>query len=97
MASVHLHHRSRGNGGASAGDIRTIAATKQITYNGHSLYYYVGDRHAGQVSGQALNQFGARWYVLSASGAPITAALPSGEDSQPRTSPSPGGAAGYGY
>src|ERR1700746_720997 len=56
-------------GGASAAQIGTIAATRQITYNGHPLYYYAGDQRPGQASGQGLNEFGARWYVLSGSGA----------------------------
>jgi predicted lipoprotein with Yx(FWY)xxD motif len=84
-------------GGASAAQIGTVAATKQITYNGHPLYYYVGDRKAGQASGQALNEFGARWYVLSAAGAPITTVPSTGSASPSGTSPSPGGPAGYGY
>jgi predicted lipoprotein with Yx(FWY)xxD motif len=42
--------------------------TTQVTYNGHPLYYYVGDTKAGDTTGQGLNQFGAEWYVLDASG-----------------------------
>jgi predicted lipoprotein with Yx(FWY)xxD motif len=68
--------------GALAARVGTIASSKQITYNGHPLYYYVGDQRPGQASGQGLNQFGARWYVLSASGAAITSAAPSGSPSQ---------------
>jgi predicted lipoprotein with Yx(FWY)xxD motif len=84
-------------GGASAGHIGTIAASKQITYNGHPLYYYVGDRHPGQTAGQGLNQFGARWYVLSGAGAAITSAASGGSAAQSGTSASGGGGAGYGY
>jgi len=40
----------------------------QITYNGHPLYYYVGDNKPGDTNGQNLDQFGGSWYVLSASG-----------------------------
>jgi predicted lipoprotein with Yx(FWY)xxD motif len=77
--------------GASAAQVGTIASSKQITYNGHPLYYYVGDQRPGQTAGQGLNQFGARWYVLSASGAAITSAAPS-------TSPSESGeGASIGY
>ncbi|HET6868863.1 MAG TPA: hypothetical protein VFH80_23325 [Solirubrobacteraceae bacterium] len=84
-------------GGASAAQIGTIAASKQITYNGHPLYYYVGDHGSGQSAGQGLNEFGARWYVLSPSGAAITAAAPNGSASQSGTSSSTGGGASYGY
>ncbi|MDP5310504.1 hypothetical protein P8A21_05265 [Streptomyces poriferorum] len=41
---------------------------QQVTYNGHPLYYYAGDKKPGQTNGQALDQFGAEWYVLDAKG-----------------------------
>ncbi|MFI6121996.1 hypothetical protein ACIBCU_19530 [Streptomyces sp. NPDC051064] len=41
---------------------------EQVTYNGHPLYYYVGDTKHGQTNGQGLNQFGAEWYVLDVKG-----------------------------
>ncbi|HUA71477.1 MAG TPA: hypothetical protein VMA96_10355 [Solirubrobacteraceae bacterium] len=59
-------------GAADAALIGTIPGSGQVTYKGHPLYYYVGDQQSGQTTGQGLNQFGARWYVLSASGAAIT-------------------------
>ena len=43
--------------------------TKQLTYNGHPLYYYVQDIVAGDVTGQAV---GAVWYLVSPAGAKIT-------------------------
>jgi predicted lipoprotein with Yx(FWY)xxD motif len=61
-------------GGVSAARLSTIAATggkRQVTYNGHPLYYYVGDRKPGDTTGQGLNQFGAEWYVLAANGSKI--------------------------
>jgi predicted lipoprotein with Yx(FWY)xxD motif len=77
--------------GVSKAQIGTISATGQVTYNGHPLYYYVGDQRPAQIAGQGLNQFGARWYVLSASGAAITSTAPS-------TSPLQSGeGANYGY
>jgi predicted lipoprotein with Yx(FWY)xxD motif len=42
--------------------------TVQVTYNGHPLYYFVGDRAPGQTNGEALNAFGDDWYVLGADG-----------------------------
>jgi predicted lipoprotein with Yx(FWY)xxD motif len=50
----------------------------QVTYNHHPLYLYAGDTGAGQVSGQGLNFFGGKWYVLSAAGKAIKAAPPAG-------------------
>lgn len=57
--------------GALAAKIGTITGANgkpQVTYGRHPLYYYVGDAKPGQTSGQALNQFGAEWYVLGPSG-----------------------------
>ena len=84
-------------GGTSAAQVGTVAGTRQITYNGHPLYYYVGDHHPGQIAGQNLNEFGARWYVLSASGAAITSASTTGSTSQSGSGASTGAGAGYGY
>lgn len=43
----------------------------EVTYAGHPLYYFVSDRKPGQVTGQALNQFGAPWWVLTPAGKEI--------------------------
>jgi predicted lipoprotein with Yx(FWY)xxD motif len=43
----------------------------QVTYNGHPLYRYAADAKPGDVNGQGLNQFGAKWYVLNAAGSKI--------------------------
>jgi predicted lipoprotein with Yx(FWY)xxD motif len=43
----------------------------QVTYNGHPLYFFVQDKKAGDTKGQGLDGFGAKWYVLSASGKKI--------------------------
>jgi predicted lipoprotein with Yx(FWY)xxD motif len=44
----------------------------QVTYDGHPLYLYAGDKKAGQTSGQGSTTFGALWYVLAPSGHEIT-------------------------
>jgi len=57
--------------GANAADLATTTRNDgkaEVTYHGHPLYYYVGDSKAGDTTGQALNQFGAKWYVLAPSG-----------------------------
>ena len=43
----------------------------EVTYNGHPLYYWVGDHKPGQTTGQGLNQFGAPWWVISPAGKEI--------------------------
>ena len=40
----------------------------QITYAGHPVYAYAGDAKPGDVMGQDVDQFGAKWYVLAPSG-----------------------------
>ena len=54
-----------------------VATTKrkdgslEVVYNGHPLYYFTGDKKAGDVSGQGLNSFGAAWYVVSPGGTKV--------------------------
>ena len=63
-------------GGAKASDLSTITrsdGTKQVTYDGHPLYYFVGDSAAGQANGQGSDNFGAKWWLVASSGAKITA------------------------
>lgn len=86
-------------GGAVAshlGTITTSSGTMQVTYNGHPLYYYVGDKAPGQVKGQGLLEFGARWYVLSSQGTAVTTAPATPVPAAPASSTSTGGG-GYGY
>jgi predicted lipoprotein with Yx(FWY)xxD motif len=65
------------SGGVTANDLATITrsdGTKQVTYNGHPLYYYAGDTGAGQATGQGSDSFGAKWWLVSPTGTSITAA-----------------------
>jgi predicted lipoprotein with Yx(FWY)xxD motif len=48
--------------------------SKQVTYDGHPLYYFSGDQAAGDTAGQGNNGFGALWWVVGADGKAITAA-----------------------
>ena len=62
-------------GGAKASDLGTITrsdGTKQVTYDGHPLYYFAGDSGAGQANGQGSDSFGAKWWLVAPSGAQIT-------------------------
>jgi predicted lipoprotein with Yx(FWY)xxD motif len=63
-------------GGAQTSDLGTITrsdGTKQVTYDGHALYFFAGDSAAGQTSGQGSDGFGAKWWLVAPSGAKITA------------------------
>jgi predicted lipoprotein with Yx(FWY)xxD motif len=64
------------SGGAKAADLGTIARPgggKQVTYNGHALYFFAGDSSAGQTSGQGSDSFGAKWWLVAPAGSQITA------------------------
>ena len=39
---------------------------RQLTYNGRTLYYYVGDKRRGQILCRDLHEFGGTWLVLRA-------------------------------
>ena len=56
---------------ANLGTAKRADGTTGVTYDGHPLYTYAGDAAAGQTTGQAINGFGAEWYVLSAAGSAI--------------------------
>jgi predicted lipoprotein with Yx(FWY)xxD motif len=53
------------------GTTKRTDGTTEVTYNGHPLYYFAGDTKPGETNGQAINQFGAPWYVLMANGTEI--------------------------
>jgi predicted lipoprotein with Yx(FWY)xxD motif len=65
-------------GSAVSADLGTITrsdGTKQVTYNGHPLYYFLGDASTpGKTTGQGSDGFGAKWWLVAPSGASITAA-----------------------
>lgn len=48
------------------------------TYNGWLMYEYAGDPGPGQDKGQGIKSFGGTWYVLSASGSPVTSGASGG-------------------
>ena len=68
---VDANGGAQAGSGASASLLGTAAGGAQITYNGHPLYYYVGDTKRGDTNGQDLNQFGGSWYVVSPTGAQV--------------------------
>jgi predicted lipoprotein with Yx(FWY)xxD motif len=67
-------------GSAKASDLGTITrsdGTKQVTYDGHPLYYFVGDTGAGTATGQGSDNFGAKWWLVSPAGSDVTASVSS--------------------
>jgi hypothetical protein len=68
------------SGSAKSSDLGSITrsdGTKQVTYNGHPLYYYAGDSSSGTASGQGSDSFGAKWWLVSPSGSDVTASVAS--------------------
>jgi predicted lipoprotein with Yx(FWY)xxD motif len=60
--------------GVKASMLGTIAISggkKQVTYNGHPLYLYVGDSSSAQTSYIGASGFGGTWYGVNASGAAV--------------------------
>ncbi len=64
----------KAEGAAQAADLGTTErsdGTRQVTYHGHPLYYYVSDSSGGETTGQGVKSFGAAWYVMSPQGKKI--------------------------
>lgn len=62
--------------GVKPSDLGTIARSgggRQVTYNGHPLYFFAGDSGPGQTNGQGSDSFGAKWWLVTPSGTKITA------------------------
>jgi predicted lipoprotein with Yx(FWY)xxD motif len=53
---------------ALLGTTRRKDGKLQATYAGQPLYYYVGDRSAGQILCQNVAEFGGTWLVVARSG-----------------------------
>ena len=80
------------SGGAKSSDLGTITrsdGTKQVTYDGHPLYFFSGDSGPGMASGQGNDGFGAKWWLVSPSGSDVTSAVTAFTKSGSGTSPAP--------
>jgi predicted lipoprotein with Yx(FWY)xxD motif len=81
-----------GSGAKSSllGTLKDASGNLEVTYNHWPLYTFSGDSGTGQAKGQGLVAFGGTWYVLNASGTPVTTKVTSGSSSS-----SGGGVGGY--
>jgi predicted lipoprotein with Yx(FWY)xxD motif len=50
------------------GTIRRANGSRQVTYAGRPLYYYVGDKKPRQILCQNVSEFGGLWLVVRPSG-----------------------------
>jgi predicted lipoprotein with Yx(FWY)xxD motif len=68
------------SGGAKASDLGTITrsdGSKQVTYDGHPLYYFSGDSGPGTATGQGSDGFGSKWWLVAPTGSDVTASVAS--------------------
>jgi predicted lipoprotein with Yx(FWY)xxD motif len=84
-------------GALVATSARTDGST-QVTYHGHPLYYFAGDKAPGDAEGQDIHNFGGGWYVVTPAGDkidpddPAPAAAPVAP-----AAPAPAASTGTGY
>lgn len=78
------------------GSITRSGGARQVTYKGVPLYLFVGDRKAGQATGNIKDQWG-QWWVVNPSKprAVPTAAAPASHTPSPSTSVGSGGGVAY--
>jgi predicted lipoprotein with Yx(FWY)xxD motif len=69
--------RGRAGSGARSslvGVTRRGDGARQLTYSGHPLYHYIGDRSPGDILCQDVEEYGGHWWVVSPAGKAVTAA-----------------------
>jgi predicted lipoprotein with Yx(FWY)xxD motif len=86
---VALH----GVGASKLGLVKRASGKSQVTFMGHPLYFYVGDRKAGDVHGASI----AHWAAFSPTGAKLRDAATNTPLPPPPTTTAPGYDAGGGY
>jgi len=70
--------------------VRRSDGKRQVVIDGHPLYFFKGDQSAGQLNGQGLDAFGAKWFIVSPSGKSVTGSASSSSSGGSTTR-------GYGY
>jgi predicted lipoprotein with Yx(FWY)xxD motif len=86
---------SAGNG-ISAGSLTLVKRADgktQVALSGHPLYFFAGDQAPGQMNGQGVDEFGAKWFTVSPAGMSVTTAAKSSGSSSSSSS----GGGGYAY
>jgi predicted lipoprotein with Yx(FWY)xxD motif len=78
-------------GGANASLVGTTNRSDgkpQVTYNGHPVYLFSGDKSPGDTNGEGVTAFGGSWFALSTAGNQVSPSSSSGSSSS-------GGSIGY--
>lgn len=84
-------------GGVRAADLSLVSRPgggKQVVYDGHPLYYYVGDTQSGSTAGEGNDGFGAKWWLVAPAGRAITTGSAGASGGSSSASSSAGGS-GY--
>jgi predicted lipoprotein with Yx(FWY)xxD motif len=84
----------KAGGGVQASALKLVKrsdGSRQVAIDGHPLYFFKGDQSVGQLNGQGLDDFGAKWWVVSPSGSDVTSAPASSPSTSAPATPS------YGY
>ena len=53
------------------GTTKRADGTMEVTYAGHPLYYFAGDKAPGDTNGEGVDHFGAEWYMVSPMGTTV--------------------------
>jgi len=61
---------SNGTAAARLGAVKRPDGTTQVTYAGHPLYSFGGDKAPGEANGDGQSAFGGTWTALKGSGEP---------------------------
>jgi predicted lipoprotein with Yx(FWY)xxD motif len=97
FTSKSAPHAGKGVHQSLLGLTRSVRGVRQVTYAGHPLYFFVGDKRAGQTSGEGLDDFGAEWYAVGATGHTVEKSSTAGTGGGSGGGGGGGGGGGYGY
>jgi len=59
---------SNGTGAARLGTVERADGSTQVTYAGHPLYTFAGDKQPGEANGNGQSAFGGTWTALKGNG-----------------------------
>ena len=62
---------SNGTGAARLGTVTRADGNRQVTYSGHPLYSFEGDKMPGEANGNGSSAFGGTWTALKGNGEPV--------------------------
>jgi predicted lipoprotein with Yx(FWY)xxD motif len=71
---------SKGLTASRAATTKRSDGKPEVTYNGHPLYLFVGDKKPGDTSGQGVNAFGGGWFAVSPAGTQVSGGASSGSN-----------------